>query len=534
MACANEPYIPDIVDIMSFVPQWQEHLANRQMPRDFFPLLHSVAEYLRVSGRARHSAEFLYCEITMGVERYLGHRLEHARQLALTLFEAGEKEEARRIVEYYATRPYLFEDMGRLGFFLFCRSIQSLEERDAASLAHGITLLARTQAGAQDAYLLRVIHQAGGIGKLFSAAGRLDWSTRLFTTIFWGAQLLAGKGMAAGVFGRGLHFCLNTLRTISRLKGRNQRWMLPRRVSESASFPGSQSKKPVLVTRAMGGIGDIIMMTPGLKALRCKYPDREIHFAVPKSFHALLAHNPDVMLKDINGDVLHQEDYFALYNLTECPASRVEPATLPNVKRNRIDIFSAAMGISKKLQNRVGRKPVYIVTEEERVWAESFFRERDLTPEQCIAVQPYAADSYKDYPPMEELVTRLAETQTVLVFHNASLQGFAHPRILKVDNCSLRQSIALLSLCRMLIAVDSAFVHIAAALDKKTIALFGPTNGAVFTKHYPDCVVMNGYAEAKCSACWRNQGIICIKSRTIHSLCLDCIHVERVLMITNM
>ena len=530
MACANEPYTPDIVDIMSFVPQWQEHLANRQMPRDFFPLLHSVAEYLRVSGQARRSAELLHCETTMGVERYPGHRLEHAQLLAQALFEAGEKEEARRIVEYYATRPYLFEDMGRLGFFLFCRSMQSLEERDAASLAHCIALLARTWAGTQDAYLLRVIHQAGGIGKLFSAAGRLDWSTRLFTTIFWGAQLLAGKGMAAGVFGRGLHFCLNMLRTISRLKGRNQRWMLPRRVSESASFPGSQSKKPVLVTRAMGGIGDIIMMTPGLKGLRCKYPDREIHFAIPKSFHALLAHNPDVTLKDINSDVLHQEDYFALHNLTECPASRVESATLPNAKLNRIDIFSAAMGISKKLQDRVGRKPVYVVTEEERAWAESFFTERGLMPEQCIAVQPYAADSYKDYPHMEALATRLTEKQTVLLFHNAPLQGFDHPRILKVDNCSLRQSIALLSLCRMLIAVDSAFVHIAAVLDKKTIALFGPTDGAVFTKHYPDCVVVNGYAEAKCSACWRNQNILCANTCIVKSYCMDSIRVENMLM----
>lgn len=524
-------------DPLAFVAEWQERFAGRNMPRDFFPLLHSVAEYLRVSGQARRSVELLRCEASMGVERYLGHRLEHARLLVLALFEAGEKEEARRMVEYYACRPYLFDDTGRLGFFLFCRSAQALEEHDAPSLAHCITLLAHTQAGTRDAYLLRVVHQAGGIRKLFAAAGRLGWSTRLLTTIFWGAQRLAGRGVAAGVIGRGLHFCLNILRTVSRLKGGNQAWMLQKGTSKAASRPriqGKKDKRPILVTRAMGGIGDILMMTPGLKALHRKFPEREIHFAVPRAFHTLLAHNPDVVLKDINDEVLHQKDYFALYNLTECPASRVESATLPNVRKNRIDIFSAAMGISKKQQNRVGRKPVYAVTEDEKAWAENFFAERGLVPEQCIAVQPYAEDSYRNYPHMKELIFRLADTQPVLALHNASLQGFDHQRVLKIDHYPLRQSIALLALCKMLIAVDSSFVHIAAALDKKTLALFGPIDGAVRTKHYSHCKILHGYEKVGCGACWRNQGMMCGKTCIVHGCCLDGIRMGYILKITKM
>jgi ADP-heptose:LPS heptosyltransferase len=517
-------------EALSFVAEWQERFTGQNMPRDFFPLLHSVAEYLRVSGQARRSAELLRCEATMGVERYLEHRLEHARLLALALFEVGEKEEARRVVEYYAARPYLFDDLGRLGFFLFCRSAQALEEHDAASLAHCIRLMARTQAGTQDACLLRVIHQAGGLRQLFAAAGRLDFTTRFLVSVFWGTQRLAGRGVAAGVIGRGLHFCLNMLRTVSRLRGGNQTWMLQRRASGTAPrsrIQGKRDTRPALVTRAMGGIGDILMMTPGLKALHRKYPDREIHFAVPKAFHALLAHNSDVELKDINDEILHQEDYSAVYNLTECPASRVESATLPNVRRNRIDIFSAAMGVSKKLQDRVGRKPVYLVTEEEKAWARSFFAERGLAPEQCIAVQPYAADSYRDYPHMEALVACLAENQPVLLFHGETLLGFDYPQVLKIDRYPLRLSIALLFLCKMLITVDSAFLHVSAAFDQKTLALFGPIDGAVRTKNYPRCEVVHGYTEARCTACWRNQGILCGKKNMIQSRCLECIYIEK-------
>jgi hypothetical protein len=38
----------------------------------------------------------------------------------------------------------------------------------------------------------------------------------------------------------------------------------------------------------MGGVGDILMMTPGLMALRKKHPFAEIDFAIPKSFHAII------------------------------------------------------------------------------------------------------------------------------------------------------------------------------------------------------------------------------------------------------
>jgi ADP-heptose:LPS heptosyltransferase len=516
-----------------FVAQWQERFAGQALPRDVFPLLHSAAEYLRVSGQARQSAALLRREAGMGADRYLGHRLEHARQLALALLEAGEKEEARRMVAYYAARPYLFNDMERLGFFLFHRSMQALEEHDAAGLAHCLEVLARTAAGTCDACLLRVIHQAGGLRALYAAAGPLALSTRLRLAVFRGVSRLAGKGVFAGVIGRGLHVAVSMF---TRFRGGNQVWMLPRRAPESVvpSAPrGARDRRPILVTRAMGGIGDILMMTPGIRALARKHPGREIHFALPKAFHPLLAHNPDCVVRDVGAEVLHQEDYAALYNLSECPAARVESATLPNVRKSRIDIFSAAMGIPKKLQNAVGRKPAYHVAEEEKAWAEHFLAQRGLAPEQCLAVQPCAEDSYKNYPHMEALAARLAEKRPVLVFHNQPVQGFEHPRIYKIDNCTLRRSIALLSLCGMLVSVDSAFVHAAAALDKKTVALFGPTDGAVFTKHYPRCAVVHGYAESGCSACWRNQGIQCGKGCTISSFCLSCIHIERVFEIID-
>lgn len=517
-------------DAIALADIWQTHCANSNMPREFFPIIHSVAELLCVNHQQQRVVELLRSEITMGVEHFLGYRIEHASLLAKALFDADRNAEAQELIEYYISRPYLFDDFGKLGFFLLCQVANSLKNQEPEKLAHCVKLLVTTQAGMQDANLIRAVHLAGGIKQLVMATKEIDFSTRLLLKAFGISQKLAGKGVAAGVIGKGLHFSLNILRSISRLKGGNLIKMLPQRsANKMPDFDKRHDNRPVLVTRAMGGIGDILMMTPGLRALSIKYPGREIHFALPKSFHPVLNNNPDIVLRDINGDVFYQEDFFAFYNLTECPASRVETTTLPNVKANRIDIFSAAMGIESAVQDKVGRKPVYIITQEETEWAKFFFNERGLKAEECVALQPYAADSYKNYPDMETLALHLANNQHVLVFHSEILQGFDHENILKIDNLPLRKAIALLAQCKMLIAVDSSFVHIAAALGKKTVAIYGPTDGAVFTMHYPNCTVVNGYAEANCTSCWRSKFVVCAKSGDDSSMCLQAVPVRKFL-----
>ncbi|SFW63675.1 MULTISPECIES: glycosyltransferase family 9 protein [Desulfovibrio] len=517
----------DITEALALADTWQNRFDGKNMPEGFFPQLHALAEYLHDNGQVQRAVDLLRSESSMGVSRFLGHRLEHARLLSRALFDAGESDEALKLVEYYGSRPYLFDDLNKLGYFLFCRSAHCLATHDALKLAHCVTLLVETQAGMKDANLIRIIQQAGGINALIRAAGSLDFSTRMLLRVFGLAQRLAGKGVAAGVIGRGLHFAVNILRSVSRLKGGNLVGLLPRRTPGKVRIRAMVGNNhPVVVTRAMGGIGDLLMMTPGLKALARKHPDREVWFAIPKGFHQLFYGFESIKTVDIDHLELYQEDCFALHNLTECPASRVETSTLPNVKQNRIDIFAAAMGITAKELDSVGRTPVYTVTDEERLWAISYLAQKNLEPGQAIAIQPYAADAYKNYPHMELLATKLARDTSVLVFHNSPLQGYENENILKVDNCTLRQSIALLSQCKMLVAVDSAFVHIAAALAIETASLFGPTNGELFTKYYDKCHVIHGHNVTNCHSCWRNKFVVCPRTHSNTSKCLYEIDIE--------
>ena len=498
----------------------QAHSAG-DMPRELLPLLHDAAEALRYNGHAAQAVDLLNVEKSLGVERYITYKLDWARQKTLALFECHTAEgmaEGEEIAAYYALRPYLFPDIKAMGFFLFIHCLVALRRNDPQRLAYPLEMLSKTEAGALDCYLQRVIQQAGGLARLLSLLPSIGMGSKLCMGIAWSGQVLGGYGAPAAIFCRGLHILLAFSSRISRMLASNQRALLPCRGTRS---PLPRKRLPILITRAMGGIGDIMMMTPGLRALAKLHPQREIHIALPRAFHSLLENNPYVRVKDIHADPFYREDYAALYNLTECPAARVESASLPRVRANRIEIFAKAMGVKKKKLRKIGTRPVYVVSAEEKAWAENFFREHGLEPGSCLAVQPYAADSYKAYPDMEKLTLKLAASKPVLLFHSAPVDGFEHERILKIVGFSLRQSIALLSLCERLISVDSAFVHVAAAFDLPTTALFGPTDGGVFTRYYPACTLAGGNEKVDCGACWRNQRVVCAKTLRIGSGCLE-------------
>lgn len=288
--------------------------------------------------------------------------------------------------------------------------------------------------------------------------------------------------------------------------------------------------RPILVTRAMGGIGDLLMMTPGLNALAQKYPGGRIDFAIPKTFHPVFEGLQSVRLLDINEDEIDISQYRRWINLTDCPAGRVEARQYPNVRKNRIEIFACAMGISKRrLRRTAGSLPDYSVTEPERQWAKTFVR--SLNPEglAVVGVQPFAADSYRNWPYMEALVERLAQTRLVLVFHHEDFPGYDFKNVIKVRQ-PIRKSIALAEQCHRLVVLDSSFLHFSAALRVPTVVVFGAVSGRLRVRDYPNVhLLAPRKTEFPCYPCWRYEHKPCHLTNGRESICFRSIHVEQVI-----
>jgi len=284
----------------------------------------------------------------------------------------------------------------------------------------------------------------------------------------------------------------------------------------------------ILVTRAMGGIGDLLMMTPGLHALKVKYPDHTIHMAVPRKFAPLFNGNGDVELLDIESAAIDIRSYEKWFNLTDCPAARIESRTMPEVTLSRIDIFSRSFGIRGRRLRTMEKHPRYFVSDEERRFQEDFWKQNKLAGKTVIGVQLQAAESYRDYPHMADLVRTLAQDAAVLLFHSEKTDVPAGGSVIDPGPITLRQAFALSAACSAIVAPDSAFVHFAGALNIPCVALYGPIDGSVRTRHYPATVYVDVRNVLRCIPCWRNEIIPCKLTNMRDSACMGNITVDAV------
>ena len=285
----------------------------------------------------------------------------------------------------------------------------------------------------------------------------------------------------------------------------------------------------ILITRAMGGVGDLLMMTPGFHALKQKYPDNEIHLAVPRGFFSLFDGNDDVILKDITSVNLDTDSYYQWFNLTDCPAARIESRTMPDVKKSRIDIFASALGLSKWQLHKMNRKIRYFVSKEEQEFQKQFWHDNGLEGKTVIGIHLYSVDTYKNYPYMEQLVQELLKKEVkILLFHSETINGYELENVIKVDSYPLRQAFALARGCNAFVAPDSVFVHFTGACEIPCIALYGPTDGKLFTKYYKSCRLLDVRDITQCVPCWRNEYIPCKLTGTRTSACMKNIKVSRI------
>lgn len=283
-----------------------------------------------------------------------------------------------------------------------------------------------------------------------------------------------------------------------------------RRGGDPFSFDRVRKGK-ALVTRAMGGIGDLLMMAPGLEAL-ASFQKSPVDFAIPKKFHAIFQHSPYVNLIDIDGPPIDISQYGSWVNLSHCPAGRYESSHRPNVRKGRVELFARAMRVKQKQLIRQGWRINHHISQDEDAFCDAFLAERGLGKRKLIGVQPFSRDSYKDHARIVEIIQALAEHHDVVIFHHLHEGLPKGPGIHSTAGVPLGKSIALVSRIDAMVAVDSAFLHAAAAFDVPVVALFGPTDARTFTRHHKRVKILWKPELFKCVPCWRNEDLPCLIS----------------------
>ncbi len=150
-------------------------------------------------------------------------------------------------------------------------------------------------------------------------------------------------------------------------------------------------ERDVVVSRAMGGIGDLFVMTPGLRALAKRHSTR-VKLIIERKYFDIFRNNPHVEVIDIDGPPVDVSKCKAWYNLTLCPAGRYEASRRPFVRRGRAELFARGMGVGKRSLHLNGWGVEYVLEDEQIAFRDAFVRDAGLGLRPIVGVQPYSRE----------------------------------------------------------------------------------------------------------------------------------------------
>lgn len=272
---------------------------------------------------------------------------------------------------------------------------------------------------------------------------------------------------------------------------RSQKTIVPPAARRLDSFANGDFR--VCIKRSLGGLGDIIMATPIAKGAKRKWPNCHVTYAVPIDYAngdlvALLEHNPYID-EVIDYRLITRDHYDSFTDITTVGLSDEKPYTFPP---NRIDLFARAAGFPL-FQDFL---PTYVVTEEEDKWGKEFVDKalNQRKVEGKIAVHVRSNDPKRTWPPnrLREFL-HLAKQNNFACFlfgWGDSPNEWRLAGTTQVFDYKIRQAAAIIKHCDVVVVPDSSILHLAGALNKKIVSLFGSMPPSCRINHYPNAVAV--------------------------------------------
>jgi ADP-heptose:LPS heptosyltransferase len=282
----------------------------------------------------------------------------------------------------------------------------------------------------------------------------------------------------------------------------------------------------VLVTRHFGGFGDIIQSIPAIEGLAEKYPSKKIYYALPKKYWPAAEQNP-VIDKLLDADKEIRNNNYSVVIDISSPCAHYESRKVRQhhpVEKSRVEVFAESLGTRSMLKTLTGK---YYLTKKETKTAKEFLPPTDKIR---LGVALRCAEKYRDWPikKYEKLIPLLKQDfQTIIV---DPIRKFSYLNVVDACGFPFRQSAAILNQCDMILTPDTSILHLGAALNIPTVAMFGPIDPQTRCKGYKNVKVL--VADLECVPCWRNQHAICklSGSRKQHSQCMQQLAVKDVYM----
>ena len=252
----------------------------------------------------------------------------------------------------------------------------------------------------------------------------------------------------------------------------------------------------VIDAKRVSKCGDQIMLTVLPKAYKETWGDKaQVDVVVPKIYLDVWKHNPHV--RSVSVEVNGEMKYDKVLDVTTLGLKFRR-----KVKEHCADMIVHGLGLTL-----INKTPVLVLTDEEKDWAEQELKRLKKTSRPIIGVSIYSAVKSRTYPHMIEATIALKNKGYSIVLLDDKQKNDEY-------KYTFRQSAALVGECDLILTADSAILHVAGALGKRVVALFGYTEGVVFTESYEKARPLQAPCPYDKKPCWWEMD--CIKGPRDH------------------
>lgn len=246
----------------------------------------------------------------------------------------------------------------------------------------------------------------------------------------------------------------------------------PDSLRNQGAFDFAAKKKKIFtvgIIRTVKGLGDVLILSVIGKALKNQYPGRvKVWFATHPGHEVLLENNPYIDKVFTSEKALMDEHPDVYINVNDLEF-KTEIRDEEKIICNRAVLYLDKMGLS--VENKT---PTYVVTEKEKDWAKKELKKlgHDLQ-KSIIGIQLYGSNISKTYPHMGKVAEELRKKGYQIFYLDT-----------KPYEYELREIAAIANEMTLMITPNSFFYHLAGALKKRAVALFGYTDGKIWTEDY--------------------------------------------------
>ncbi len=347
------------------------------------------------------------------------------------------------------------------------------------------------------------------------------------------------------------------------------------------------SFKKILIVNPFG-VGDLLFSTPLIKNLKYYYPDSKITALVAERNIPILENNPHIhrVIGFNRGDYKKLKKkskakaYRKLFRVLRKIASRRFDLYIDLSLEHRYSLLPALLGVKPRIGYNykkrgrfltekldiggfIGRHVVeyhlsllrflgieprfrnleLFIKDEEKDSAKKFLKEQGRDKEKTlVAIAPGGGKAWGDkawykYWPVDKFsqlakkikdknleIILLGDSSDVTICDNVSKE-LGNKVINACGKTNLRQFFALLAEADLVVCNDSGTLHAATALDKKIVALFGPTSQQAYGPYPPSEKKVVVSKDFSCRPCYNKFGV---SDCRYNHRCLEQITVEEV------